>query len=148
MRREKLHEIHLLMHKLHGLRGRSFAQAGGELPMPTGQARVMHCLWHHPQIAPHDLAKLLEIRPASLSELLGKLVRSGYVERHRCDEDRRMVRVRLTEAGRTFFAAHRGKHEKFVEMMFSALNDDEIDALQATLKKLADSWEDFLHLEN
>ena len=26
--------------------------------------------------------------------------------------------------------------------------DDEIDALQATLKKLADSWEDFLRLED
>jgi DNA-binding MarR family transcriptional regulator len=51
-------------------------------------------------ISTRDLSYLLGIRVASLNEMLAKLERSGYVTREPSDVDRRVILIKLTQAGR------------------------------------------------
>lgn len=46
------------------------------------------------------LGSLLQVHPTSVTSAVGRLVGQGYVERVRCEDDRRVVRAVLTDAGR------------------------------------------------
>lgn len=70
---------------------------GGD-PM-RGQGRVLALLSAKPETTQRELSYLLDMRQQSLSELLAKLEEKGYVSRARSDEDGRVVKVSLTEAG-------------------------------------------------
>ncbi len=51
----------------------------------------------------HELAQALSVTPSSATQLVDRLVRMGLVERLREDEDRRLVRVQLSDAARRRF---------------------------------------------
>ena len=46
------------------------------------------------------LGSLLQVHPTSVTSAVGRLVAQGYVERVRSEDDRRVVRAVLTDAGR------------------------------------------------
>jgi DNA-binding MarR family transcriptional regulator len=46
------------------------------------------------------LGSLLQVHPTSVTSAVDRLVAQGYVERVRSDEDKRVVRAVLTDAGR------------------------------------------------
>ena len=64
-----------------------------------GQGRILKLLRLTPEISQRDLLDLLDMRPQSLGELLGKLERDGYITRTPLEEDRRVMMIRLTEKG-------------------------------------------------
>lgn len=64
-----------------------------------GQGRVLALLKLKPEITQKELTFLLNMRNQSLGELLGKLERSGFIEREPSENDRRVMNVKLTPAG-------------------------------------------------
>ena len=82
-----------------------------------------------------DLMQLMDVRPGSLSELLGKMEAHGLITRERREEDHRCVTITLTDAGREK-AKERGRRD-----LFAALNEEEKEQLKAILAKLTASWE-------
>ncbi|MBU9746673.1 MarR family winged helix-turn-helix transcriptional regulator [Diplocloster agilis] len=94
---EKLMRLQWLIqrHQLQNRRGR------GPFADPTrGQGRVLAILKMQPEISTKDLSYLLDIRQQSLSELLGKLEKAGYITREPSDNDKRVMVVKLTDKGR------------------------------------------------
>ena len=142
MRMDRLHELHILFHQMKNLRERFFYQANAGMGLPIGQSQVVRCLAHHPEISQHELADMLHIRPGSLSELLGKLEKGSYLTRVKQTEDRRIVLIRLTEKGRDISQRYHALHMAFIEKMFKALPDEDVDRLYLLLKKLVTSWEE------
>lgn len=57
-----------------------------------------------PDITVSRLGQALSIHVSTASNLLDKLARAGLVERLRGEEDRRVVRLRLTDKGRDIVA--------------------------------------------
>lgn len=73
----------------------------GPFADPTrGQGRVLAILKMQPEISTKDLSYLLDIRQQSLSELLGKLEKAGYITRRPMEIDKRVMMVKLTDKGR------------------------------------------------
>ena len=85
-----------------------------------------------------ELQEFMRIRPASASELLTKLEEKGLIERSRDDEDRRKVRVSLTDAGRAK-AAEPAEALDRVDL-FEALSAEEQENLRNLLLKLLNNW--------
>lgn len=93
---EKLTQLQDLLVR-YGHRGR---MARGPMGNPyRGQGRILKLLRLKPEISQRDLLELLDMRPQSLGELLGKLERDGYITRAPLEEDRRVMMIRLTEKG-------------------------------------------------
>lgn len=57
-----------------------------------------------PDITVSQLSQVLSVHVSTASNLLDKLARAGLVERLRGEEDRRVVRLRLTNAGKAIVA--------------------------------------------
>jgi len=68
------------------------------------QVWVLASIADAPDITVSQLSQALSVHVSTASNLLDKLARAGLVERIRSEEDRRVVRLRLTEAGSDILA--------------------------------------------
>lgn len=94
---KKLERLQWLLHRQH----QQLHASRGPFADPTrGQGRVLAILKMQPSISTKDLSYLLDIRQQSLSELLNKLEKAGYITRTPKESDRRVMIVNLTEKGR------------------------------------------------
>ena len=62
---------------------------------------VFLVLWEKQSVSVGELSKRLYLDSGTLTPLLKKLEKEGYVERKRSEQDERMVIVSLTEKGQT-----------------------------------------------
>lgn len=106
-----------------------------------GQQRVLSLLAAREKIGQRELADVLQIRPASLSELLTKLEGKGLVTRTRADAARRGVEVEITHMGKKAAEVSEGDGES-VRGMFSVLSEEERQRLAQLLDKLLGAWRD------
>ena len=83
-----------------------------------------------------EVAKELSITTGTLTVAVNHLVRKGYVERLRSEDDRRVVKLGLTSKGRLVFRVHNNFHKKMVEAVIVDMNSEQEDILIAALKKL------------
>lgn len=87
-----------------------------------------------------EMQDRLQVRSASLSELLHKLERAGLVERVRDESDKRSVVLSPTPEGRRLYEEHAGARRERAEAMFAALDETERKDLAALLTKLVAAW--------
>ena len=71
-----------------------------ELDLTYTQYITMMVLWEKEEVNEKDLVSSLYLKANTLTDLLKKLERKGYVEICRDENDRRQIIIRLTEAGR------------------------------------------------
>ena len=64
------------------------------------QYLVMMVLWEQNELLVKDIGNRLELDSGTLSPLLKRLEKIGFVERRRNQSDERQVSIRLTEAGK------------------------------------------------
>lgn len=105
------------------------------------QERVLGILKEQGDITQRELTERLGIKPGSASELLAKLENAGMILRSQNDEDRRMVNISLTEAGRERAKKVDGLREKKQEEMFACMTAEEKETLLGLLEKLNRGWE-------
>ncbi|MDO4356603.1 MAG: MarR family transcriptional regulator [Clostridia bacterium] len=105
-----------------------------------GQSRLLVLLLEHDGVTQRELQDLANVRSASLSEALCKLENDGLISRCKCENDRRNIRIRLTESGlEEARRCRRRQHDDAVKL-FSVLSDEERRQLLVLLTKLHDSW--------
>ncbi len=85
-----------------------------------------------------DLARMLDLRHATISILLDKLQDLGLVERRRHESDRRKVWVRITPAGINRLRGAPGLLQNRFRQRFSALPEWEQSMLLAGLQRVVE----------
>lgn len=113
----------------------------GHGPGRHAQRHVLAILRERGSLNQRELMGMLNVRSASLSELLGKLERHGLVRRERDEQDRRNFVISPTEAGNMAFSEHESERREQAEQVFAALDAEERASLAGLLEKLARSLE-------
>lgn len=80
---------------------RAYAPILAELGLTYPQYAVMLVLWERDGVSVGDLGERLSLDSGTLTPLLKRLESSGTVSRARDTSDERVVRIRLTAAGKT-----------------------------------------------
>lgn len=83
-----------------------------------------------------SVAHALEVTTGTLTIAVNSLVRKGYVNRVRSEEDRRVVLVSLSEKGRRAYLHHRSFHERMIDAVIEELTGEEQQILGRALTKL------------
>jgi MarR family transcriptional regulator, organic hydroperoxide resistance regulator len=86
---------------------RAYAPLLAPLELTYPQYLVMLALWEEDGLSVKRLGDLLALDSGTLTPLLKRLEQRGAVERLRDEEDERVVRIRLTAAGRALRAKAR-----------------------------------------
>ncbi|MGL4789970.1 MAG: MarR family winged helix-turn-helix transcriptional regulator [Anaerotignaceae bacterium] len=83
-----------------------------------------------------EVAKILKITVGTLTVAVNNLVKKGYVERYRCENDRRVVKVGLTKKGRLLHRVHKHFHMEMVNNSIKGLEPEEHLVLVKALSRL------------
>jgi MarR family transcriptional regulator, transcriptional regulator for hemolysin len=111
----------------------ALAEAGGSVPVWL----VLLSAAHGRPGSQLDLARAVGIEGPTLTRHLDRLEESGLVVRKRDPDDRRAIRVELTEAGERLFGDLRQAAIAFDRRLTAGFEEGQLDELRALLDRLA-----------
>ncbi|MGB9979631.1 MarR family winged helix-turn-helix transcriptional regulator [Methanobacterium sp.] len=83
-----------------------------------------------------EIGKMLYISKPNMTALIDKLVKDGNVNRSRSSEDRRIIKVEITEEGRNFMFHAQKSVEINIKENLSNLDSTEIQILNESLENI------------
>ena len=122
MESERLHELFMELVRL-------VAAWHLEPNVSTSQAFAVHALDTEPPLSQQELAERLKLEKSSVSRLVADLERRELVVRQRDQYNGRIIRLRLTEAGRALHAGMANSFHGHYERWASAMTAKEQAAL-------------------
>ena len=128
---EQIFRLYAVLRRGPGLGGEG--EKGGR---PSAQNRILLMLSESDGISQRDMTTLLQLRPQSVSETLGKLVSAGLVERRQSSRDKRIFNIFLTDAGRDRVTELIENRPDFAALFLAPLTDEEKAQLTELLTKL------------
>ncbi|WP_434102886.1 fatty acid biosynthesis transcriptional regulator FabT [Enterococcus faecalis] len=90
-----------------------------------------------------EVAKELSITVGTLTVAINNLVKKGYVERLRSEDDRRVVKLGLTKKGKLLFRVHQHFHRELMKNILKGMEQEEEQALLRALKNLHDFLQEY-----
>lgn len=94
-----------------------------------------------------EVAQKLKITVSTLTTAINKLIKKGYVERKRIEEDRRVVLIKLTKRGKLAFRLHQKFHREMINNAIEGLSESEEEILISSLNKINDFFKEKYKLE-
>ncbi|WP_079422534.1 MarR family winged helix-turn-helix transcriptional regulator [Clostridium oryzae] len=89
-----------------------------------------------------EVAADLNITVGTLTTAIKKLIKKGYVERKRIEEDRRVVQIQLTKKGKLAFRIHKKFHDDMIKITTEGLNEIEKEILTNALENLSNFFKE------
>ncbi len=83
-----------------------------------------------------SVARELEVTTGTLTISINGLVKKGYVNRTRSEEDRRVVLISLSDKGIRAYLHHQNFHEQMIDAVIAGLSEEEQRVLEQALLKL------------
>ncbi len=123
------------LHSVGAELGKSFAASG----LTEGQFGVLEALYHRGPMNQRELGRKLLCSNANICTVLDNLEKAGFVARERDTEDRRVMNVSLSPAGRRLIQKIFPEHAALVGRLMNGLTDREQEQLAALCKKLGTS---------
>lgn len=124
----------------HAKRAKRSGRGAPWLDPSQGQGRVLALLQLKPETTQKDLTFLLGMSRQATAELLSKLEKQGLIEREPSADDKRVVVVRLTEAGKAAEQATERPPHGTPELL-DVLDDDEVAQLSGYLARILERAE-------
>ena len=100
------------------------------------QFKVLYILDNDGPQKVSQLAHALSISSAAVTGITDQLLTEGYVTKERCEQDRRVVFITLTDKGRTTVKEINNFQEVSLLSYFEMLEDDDVHHLKRILGKL------------
>ena len=86
------------------------------LGLYRGQPPVLRALWEQEGLTQTELAEQMKITPATMTKMLQRMEKTGFIQRKADPEDQRISRVYLTDTGRAV--------QKDVEAVFRQMEEE------------------------
>jgi DNA-binding MarR family transcriptional regulator len=86
-----------------------------------------------------DLCRQLDYDTGSMTRMLNRLEEKGVIVRTPSREDRRVVRLRITPAGRRIYPKLRACTIRVLNRLVTGFSDAEVRALHASLRRMLDN---------
>jgi DNA-binding MarR family transcriptional regulator len=101
-----------------------------------GQQYVLQCLWSEDGLTPGAVAKRLGLATPTVTRATTRMEAAGLLRRQPHERDRRLVRLFLTERGRTLEKAIGRERELLSERALASLDQSERAALVRSLNQV------------
>ena len=103
---------------------------------------VLELLYHRGRQPIQKIGSKILLRSGSMTYVVDKLEKRGFLERVFCAEDKRVTYISITEAGVELIESIFPEHSKNIESLMSGLSSDEQNTAIDLLKKLGLSVRD------
>ncbi len=127
---------HYLMLLNHSAYQKQVYEKLSNINLSIGQPKVLDFLYEHNGCMQKEIAIGCQIEPASVTSILSKMEKDGYVERVNEEGNRRSLYVYLTEKGLNTAVKVRQVMEEIEEKTLKKLTSKEREVLLELLKKV------------
>lgn len=83
-----------------------------------------------------ELADYLNYRKPSVTNMIDKLIKKGYVKKEQSSEDKRIYYLSLTDKGLMVIQIELEMYKNYIENVKEVLDDNEFDMYEAVLNKI------------
>lgn len=128
-----------LLAKVHRLSGRVFTRLlkrHGLGEINPAQGRILFVLWSQSELSMHELARQTGLGKSTLTAMLDRLERDGYVERRPDPNDRRAVIIVRTFKDEDFRQAFLAVSAKMNELWYAGFSETERDVFEGSLERI------------
>jgi DNA-binding MarR family transcriptional regulator len=113
-------------------------------PVNSSQLKAMAAFHEDRQYSMGELCKIANVKMPSMTEIVDRLEAEGFVERVRDTEDRRVVKVQLTDAGKKAHSGILHTREQELQNIFGCLDAKDrlrlvkaLRTVSSTMKRVA-----------
>ncbi|MBG9455381.1 transcriptional regulator [Lysinibacillus sphaericus] len=135
----KLYIVLSRAHKAINETTQQFFQENGLNPT---EFAVLELLYHKGRQPLQQIGNKILLASGSITYVIDKLEKRGYLLRVSCPSDRRVTYAEITDKGEAFMAELFPKHEQHLHELLSVLSIEEKDQAITLLKKLGLSIKD------
>ncbi len=127
-----------LIAKIHQLGGRIFARKLKEhkIDINPAQGRIMFVLWQEDGIPISELARKTSLGKSTLTSMLDRLERAGFLIRVPSAEDRRIIMVKRTEKDRSREREYVRVSQEMTDLFYEGFSQQEIDTFEGSLRRV------------
>lgn len=116
---------------------KEFQQNISSPPLPPSHIKVILYLTKVKSSSISQIANKLNISKSNMTPIIDKLIELGLVNRYSDNNDRRVLRVELTEKSMKLFKYIESVAKNTIENKISSLSDDDLSALSDSLSTLS-----------
>ena len=103
------------------------------------QGRILYVLWNEDNLPITELAKRTGLAKPTLTSMLDRLEKSGVLRRVPDSNDRRQIRIKLTDAAWALSSKYDLVSDQMVDIFYEGFSEDEIIAFESTLVRIIDN---------
>ncbi len=128
--------LRVTLDRCHSTCDKAIADETKEYGLTWSQLRTLEALYHLGPLSLGELADKLLVTGGNVTYVMDRLEEQGLAYRDRCPNDRRLIRAKLTPAGRALLADVVPGYFDFIEHLSRHLTTEEQETLGNLLKRL------------
>ncbi len=97
---------------------------------------ILVCLYRNGKMTMKDIANCIHRTKPTVTVLVDKLEKLGYLKREASDEDSRSTNIVLTQKGKDFQATFEKISEELNKMLYKNLSPEESELIEKLLRKI------------
>lgn len=114
-----------------------------DVEINSAQGRIMFALWQKDSVSINELAKKTQLKKSTLTSMLDRLERMGYIKRQRSKKDRRKILIKRTEKDRTMEKKYVEVSEEMTRLFYKGFSKSEIDRFEKDLERILNNLTEF-----
>ncbi len=114
-----------------------------DVEINSAQGRIMFALWQKDGVEINELAKKTQLKKSTLTSMLDRLERMGYIRRQRSKKDRRKILIKRTEKDRTMEKKYVEVSEEMTRLFYKGFSKSEIDRFEKDLGRILNNLTEF-----
>ena len=130
-----------LMAKIRQVSGRLFERKLKEygIEINSAQGRVMFALWQQDGMPINDLAQKTQLKKSTLTSMLDRLEKMGYLKRQPSKEDRRKILILRTNKDKALENRYVELSQEMTKLFYQGFKESEIERFEQDLAKILDN---------
>ncbi len=134
-----------LMAKIRQVGGRIFSKMlkDSGIEINPAQGRIMFALWQQDGISINELTKKTQLGKSTLTSMLDRLEKEGFLKRVPSREDRRKILLKRTKKDRAMEAKYVEVSPQMTKLYYKGFSKSEIDRFENDLAQILNNLTDF-----
>lgn len=133
--------LHYLLMADHAMVQKKLFSGIRDMGLSMGQPKVLDYLKDRDGAVQKEIAKGCHIEPASLSTILGGMEKKGLIIRRMQEDNRRNLKVYMTDRGRELGNAITKNFSEIEKMALAGFSQEEAEKLRSFLTKIYENLE-------
>lgn len=129
------------MAKIRQVAGRIFERMLKDcnVEISSAQGRIMFALWQQDGVSINELAKKTQLKKSTLTSMLDRLERMGYIRRQRSKKDRRKILIERTNKDKNLESEYVKLSQEHTRLFYHGFSEDQIDRFEKDLERILDN---------